>query len=117
MEFIFSASETCFAPSAPMLLSSILRARAERRRQGLLTVGKETCGGVLEFDQDRILLEVVCKQHGVPNFEAITREVRLCLVSLDTTERCKLRFAFCDIQNGLCTVLANVVSQQAANES
>ena len=75
------------------------------------------CGGVLEFDQDRILLEVVCQKHGIPNSEAFVREIGLRLVRLEATERCKVRFALCDVQNGLCSILTNVVSQQTANEN
>ena len=75
------------------------------------------CGGVLEFDQDRILLEVVCQKHGVRNIEAPAGKIGLCLVRLDATERCKLRFALCDVQNGLCSILTHVVSQHTANEN
>ena len=41
----------------------------------------------------------------------------LRLVRLDSTERCKLGFALCNVQNGLCSILTNVVSQQTANGS
>ena len=80
--------------------------------------GRDTVGkNALEFDQSRILFQVVCKKHGVPNFEAVSQEVGLCLVRLEATERSELRFALCDVQNGLCSFLTNVVSQQAANGS
>ena len=44
----------CFAPSSPMLLKLILRARAKRTRQGALTVGERACGGVLELGEGLI---------------------------------------------------------------
>ena len=78
---------------------------------------QESKAHTLEFDQNGILLQVKCEKHGIPSFEAILREVCLSLVSLDATKRCKLRSAICDIQNGLCTVLANVISQQTAKAS
>ena len=87
------------------------------QRQGVLTRGGKVCGGVLEFDQDRILLEVVCQKHGIPNSEAFVREIGLRLVRLEATERCKVRFALCDVQNCLCSILTNVVFQQTANEN
>ena len=62
------------------------------------------------------MLEVVCEQHGVPNCEAVVREIGLRLVRLEATERSKLWFALCDVQNGLSTILTNVVSQQTASE-
>ena len=37
---LLRAAEMCLAPSAPMLFELILRARAKRTRQGVLTVGK-----------------------------------------------------------------------------
>ena len=40
VELALSASETCSAPSAPMLFDLRLRARAKNTRQGVLTVGK-----------------------------------------------------------------------------
>ena len=57
MELLLSASEMCLAPSASMLLSPILRARAKRTRQGVLTVGKWAQGGVQERLQRRVGLE------------------------------------------------------------
>ena len=101
--------------SSPQSLFSLkLRAReqAERKHcQRLLTLGKEMCGGVLEFDQDRILLEVICKQHGVPNVEVVIRKVGFCLVRLEATERSKLLLILCNVQNGLCAILTNLILQ------
>ena len=75
------------------------------------------CYSVLERDQDRILFEIICQKHGVPNFEVVRQKSRLRLVRLDSTERCKLRFALRDVQNGLCSILTNVVLQQTAKAS
>ena len=41
---------------------------------------RTVCCSVLERDQDRILFEIICQKHGVPNFEAIVQEIRLHLV-------------------------------------
>ena len=40
VEFVFRASARCLAPSAPSSLYPKLRARADRRRQGVLTAGE-----------------------------------------------------------------------------
>ena len=34
---------------------------------------RTVCYSVLERDQDRILFEIICQKHGVPNFEAVVR--------------------------------------------
>ena len=114
--FCLRPSERCLAASASSRLSSRLQTRREWDGQGLLTV-QESKAHALKFDQNGILLQVKCEKHGIPSFEVILREVCLSLVSLDATERCKLRSAICDFQNGLCTVLANVISQQTAKAS
>ena len=113
---MMSMSATCFAPSTRRLFEPRLQTRVEGGRQWLLTV-QESKAHALKFDQNGILLQVKCEKHGIPSFEVILREVCLSLVSLDATERCKLRSAICDFQNGLCTVLANVISQQTAKAS
>ena len=69
------------------------------------------CGGVLEVDQDRILLEVVCKQYGVPNVEVLMSQIGFCLVRLEATERSKLWLVLCNVQNGFCAILTNLISQ------
>ena len=56
-EFVLRASERCFAPSARMLLSYRLRARADYECQRLLTVEKRACGGALERGEGLVLLE------------------------------------------------------------
>ena len=72
---------------------------------------------VLERDQDRILFQIIRQKHGVSNVESPASETGLRLVRLDSTERCKLGFALCNVQNGLCTILTNVVLQQTAKEN
>ena len=114
--FCLRPSERYLAASASSRLRPRLPTRSEWDCQRLLTV-QESKAHALKFDQNGILLQVKCEKHGIPSFEASGREVCLRLVSLDATERCKLRSAICDIQNGLCTVLANVISQQTAKAS
>ena len=75
------------------------------------------CGSVLKGLECRVGLEVERKQHSVLKPEETIAERRLCLVRLDATERCKLRFALCDAQNGRRSILTNVGSQQTAKES
>ena len=57
MELLLSAAEMCLAPSSPMLLALILRARAKRTRQGVLTVGKRVCGDLPEGLQGGVRLQ------------------------------------------------------------
>ena len=57
--FSFRPSTRCIAPSAPMLFSDKLRARARTACQRLLTVGIEAWGGVLERLERRIRLEAL----------------------------------------------------------
>ena len=62
MEFIFSASETCFAPSAPMLLRPILRVGVERKEKQTSAAAdsrKTMCGGVLERGEGLVLLQAL----------------------------------------------------------
>ena len=57
--FSFKASEMYLAPSAPMLLAYRLRARTERTRQGVLTVGRRASGSVLELCEGLILFQAL----------------------------------------------------------
>ena len=44
-ELLLSPSEMCLAPSSPILFDPILRARAKRTRQGLLTLAAKASTG------------------------------------------------------------------------
>ena len=75
------ASEICFAASASSLLSSKLRARADRRRQGVLTAGagfmkgRGVHGNARQALQRAVLLERVRKLDNAGHVLAIVGEV------------------------------------------
>ena len=63
------------APSPVIWLNPTLhKTRVKNRKtSGFIDSRRTVCYSVLERDQDRILFEIICQKHGVPNFEAVVR--------------------------------------------
>ena len=59
MEFVFSASAICAAPSALKPLERRLQHESNKTRQGLLTVGREASGGILDTGEGGVRLQEV----------------------------------------------------------
>ena len=71
----------------------------------------------LSLTKTEVCLRLYARSMASPTLRSYDKKVGLRLVRLDSTERCKLRFALSDVQNGLCSILTNVVLQQTANGS
>ena len=67
VELVFSASEMCIAPSAPMALSHKLPTGVERKEKqtsGGADGKQRVCGGVLEEGEGLVLLQALRKVLG-----------------------------------------------------
>ena len=73
-------------------------------------------GCLLELDERGVLAQVKSEQHGVSDLQAHASEVALGLLRLDAAEGGELRLALRDIQDGLGTLLANVVVKQTVSK-
>ena len=69
-------------------------------------------GCLLELDERGVLAQVKSEQHGVSNLQAHAGEVALGLLRLDAAEGGELRHALGDFQDGLGTLLADLVAKQ-----
>ena len=68
-------------------------------------------GYLLELDERGVLAQLDSKQHGVSDVQVLAGEVALGLLGLDAAEGGELRLALRDIQDGLGTLLADVVAK------
>ena len=70
---------------------------------------------LLELDERRVLAQVKSEQHGVCGLKTLIREVALGLLRLDAAESGELGLALRGIQDGLGTLLADVILKQAVS--
>ena len=73
-------------------------------------------GYLLELDERGVLAQVKSEQHDVPRLELLAGEVALGLLRLDAAEGGELRLALGDFQDGLGTLLADVVAKQTESK-
>ena len=73
-------------------------------------------GCLLELDERGVLAQVKSEQHGVSFLQFHAGKVALGLLRLDAAEGGELRLALGDIQDGLGTLLADVVAKQTESK-
>ena len=86
------------------------------RRQRVLTLLGRSSGYLLELDKRGVLAQVKSEQHGVSDLQAHADEVALGLLRFDAAEGGELRLALGDFQDGLGTLLADVVAKQTESK-
>ena len=86
------------------------------RRQRVLTLLGRNPGCLLELDERGVSAQVRSDQHGVRGIQPLAGEVALGLIRLDAAQGGELGLAFGDIQDGLSTLLANLVAEQTASK-
>ena len=73
-------------------------------------------GYLLELDERGVLAQVKSEQHGVSSLQLLAGEVALGLLRLDAAQDGELGLALGDFQDGLGTLLADVVAKQTESE-
>ena len=102
------------------LIFELVVCKAADEGQGRLLRGPDTFGRssgcLLELDERGVLAQVKSEQHGVFDLQAHADEVALGLLRLDAAECGELRLALGDFQDGLGTLLADVVAKQTESK-
>ena len=75
-----------------------------------------SAGCLLELDERRVLAQVESEQHAVRGIQLLAGEVALGLLRLDAAQGGELGLALGDFQDGLGTLLADVVAKQTESE-
>ena len=73
-------------------------------------------GYLLELDERGVFAQIESEQHGVSDVQVLSVEVALGLLRFDAAEGGELRLALGGFQDGLGTLLANVVAKQAVSK-
>ena len=73
-------------------------------------------GCLLELDERRVLAQVESEQHAVRGIQLLVEEVALGLLRLDAAQGGELGLALGDFQDGLGTLLADLVAKQPVSK-